>query len=35
MVKVNRTTSAPNSILRYDLDKGQDFVPEFNIYIIE
>ena len=32
MVEVNRTTSAPNSVLRYVLYKDQIFVPEFNIY---
>ena len=32
MVNVNRTTSAPISVLCYDVDKGPDFVPEFNIY---
>ena len=32
METVNRTTSAPNSVLRYDVDKGQSFVTEFNIY---
>ena len=31
MVAVNRTTSAPNSVLRYNVDKGQSSVPEFNI----
>ena len=29
---VNSTTSASNSVLRYDVDKGQNFVPECNIY---
>ena len=33
MVEVNRTTSAPNSVLRYVVDKGQIFAPEFNIYL--
>ena len=32
MVNVNRTASVPNSILCYDVDKGQNFVPELNIY---
>ena len=32
MVEVNRTTSTPNSVLRYDVDKGLNFVLEFNIY---
>ena len=29
---VNRTTSAPISVPHYDLDKGFNFVLEFNIY---
>ena len=29
---VNRTTSVPISVLRYDVDKGLNLVPEFNIY---
>ena len=32
MVSVNRTTRAPISVLRYDVDKGLNFFPEFNIY---
>ena len=32
MVKVNRTTSAPISVLSYNVDKGLNFVLEFNIY---
>ena len=31
-VGVNRTTSTPISVLRYDVDKGLNLVPKFNIY---
>ena len=29
---MNRTTGAPISVLLYDVDKGLNIVPEFNIY---
>ena len=29
----NRTTSAPNSVLRYDVDKDLNFVLEFNFHL--
>ena len=32
MVKVDKTTSTPISVLRYDVDKGLNFIMEFNIY---
>ena len=32
MVEVNRTTHTPISVLPNDVNKGLNFVPEFNIY---
>ena len=34
MVKVNRATSAPNYVLQYDVDKGQNFVLEFKFTLL-
>ena len=32
MVVVNRTTSTPNAVLRYVVDKGLNFILEFSIH---